>query len=84
MIKLEQKPVTRAKIEEFKKTVNQYKGSNKIDYLLENVFIMRLLGWSLLIGVQIPEYKLNGFQDVIKYSNTLSPNQVIIYKGANK
>lgn len=52
-----------------------------IDYLLENVFIMRLLGWTVTLGRKISSEYINGYSDVVQFSKTVKLNQAILYKG---
>lgn len=55
-----------------------------IDYLLENVFIMRLLGWTVTMGRKISHEYINGFSDVVQFSKSVGKDQAILYKGRNK
>ena len=54
-------------------------GHKSIQYLLENVNAMRMLGWRLTLGRKIAHDKINGYTDVIKYSPSIG-NKFILTK----
>lgn len=75
-MKLKSKTYTYQEIKEFER---EYK-TKDIQFLLENVSALRILGWKLILPKKISHEYINGFSDVIQVDRTLK-QRGIVYKG---
>lgn len=73
--KLKERKYTYKEINEFKEDV-LYNNRRDLEFLLENVSGLRILGWELHCGSRIKHEYMNNFYDVIKFTNQLGPSQV--------
>lgn len=77
-LQLQHKKYSYKELREFKEEVLKNKNRN-MEYILENIQAVRLLGWQILTGSPIPLRNLNGYGDVVIYSSDMQPKTLKLY-----
>lgn len=76
MLELKERRYTMKELTEFK---NELKTNKNIDFLLNNIQALRLLGYQIKTGTRLKHEYMNGYYDVIRYDNQLPPRTMKLY-----